>query len=209
MSLSSSFYLTCPLKSHPHIKLGASMKSIFTSWALGHIWKLFPLSFLQHRTLFSFFFHLFQNLQRLGNSSLCTTECTTGMEYLIGKGRKKVMLMLSTASVEVWMRPLTSHWSCCHKSLSKDQDQVSKAILQPSCPRFSKEDCTVASYKNPFSRQICFCASSFTWHKVWSSWSFQCAHGCLACQYVSDPLCLTSDRPLNFQMSGFHAGLPI
>lgn len=207
MSLSSSFHLTCSLKSHLHIRLGANMKSVFTSSALGHIWKLFPSSFLQHRILFSFFFHLFQNLQRLGNSSLFTIECTTGME----KGRKEIILiMLSTAGVEVRVRPLTSHWTCCHKSLSKDQDQVSKTILQPNCLRLRKEDCITTSYKNlPFSRQICSCACSFSWHKIWSSWSFQCAHGCLVCQYVSDSLCLNSDRPLNFQISGFHAGVSI
>lgn len=151
MSLSScSPHFTSPLKKkHPHTKLGDSTKSVFISWAPGHIWKLFPLPFLQHRTLFSFFFNLFQSLQ--GDWEIIHYKIHHGHGVSNQKGEKgNILYHLECHRCWSVNEPFEDTSALLLEKPEKRQ--ISEAILQPSCPASNKGDgdCVITSYRYPF-----------------------------------------------------------
>lgn len=121
MSLLSSSHLTSLLKNHPHLWLGDSTKSVFTIWAPGHIWKCFLCHFCNTENCFpSFPISLKTCRETAGNNLLGTSGCTRGMEGLIRRGRKEVILIaLRVAGADIWRSPLVSISVAARKAWAK------------------------------------------------------------------------------------------
>lgn len=153
-------------KNHPHLWLGDCTKSVFTIGALGHVWVLLPLSFLQHRRLLSFFFHLFQDLQEaVGNNPLGNF----GMHqrhWGSDPWEKKRNNSHCIQSCRCWCVKEPFDVTSVLLPKKPEQRQVGETGLHPSHPMADGGVCMMT--RNHFSSiQVCSLVHSSAWHKVW------------------------------------------